>query len=99
MNDLPAIITAIATLIVALTAIVSVFFNNKKIKVVDKKVEVVDHKVDDVGTAVGEVHEEVKTANSQSIAQLADAVETRRIEKLSPKDRTNLEKSHLEDME
>lgn len=42
-----------------------------------------------------QVGKEVKTLNSQTIAQLADADESRRIEKIPVKKRTPLEKSHL----
>lgn len=49
------------------------------------------------GRKIEAVKDEVKTANSQTLAQLADADETRRIDLLPPKDRTTLEKSHLTD--
>lgn len=49
------------------------------------------------GRKITEVKDEVKTINSQTIAQLADADETRRIDKIPKKDRTRLEKSHLKD--
>lgn len=47
------------------------------------------------GQKIKEVKEEVKTANSQTIAQLADADETRRIDLIPVKDQTKLEKAHL----
>lgn len=89
MSDL---LTAIAALITASSVLASVFLNSRRIKVVDEKVEVVEHKVDDV-------HTEIKTGNSQTLAQLADAVETRRIDDIPAKDRTPLEKSHLTEVE
>lgn len=91
MNETAALITALGTLITASAALASVIFNSKRIKTVDHKVEVVDGKID-------EVHEEVKTGNSQTLAQLADAVETRRIDEIPVKDRTTLEKSHVRDI-
>ena len=44
------------------------------------------------------VKTEVKTANSQTLAQLADNTETRRIDKIPVADRTLLEKSHKRDV-
>jgi len=76
MSETSAIITAIATLVTALTAFVSVVVNSRRIK---------------------DVKNEVKTGNSQTIAQLTDAVETRRIDKIPPKKRTRLEKSHVKE--
>lgn len=40
------------------------------------------------------VKNEVKTGNSQTLAQLADATEVRRIDKIPEVDRTSTEKSH-----
>lgn len=81
MGDTSTIITAIATLVTALTALASVLLNSRRIKTLDTKVE--------------EVHSEVKTANSLSIAQLADADETRRIDHIPKKSRTRGEKEHI----
>lgn len=55
-----------------------------------------------VGTIINarkitEVKTEVKTGNSQTIAQLADAGEGRRIRGIPVADRTKLEDSHLSD--
>lgn len=50
------------------------------------------------GKKIEAVKDEVKTANSQTLAQLADADETRRIDLKPLKDRTTLEKSHLTDV-
>lgn len=72
MSEVAPIITAIATLVIAIGTVL----NGRRIK---------------------EVKEEVKTSNSQSIAQLADAVETRRIGHIPVKDQTPLEKSHIKD--
>jgi hypothetical protein len=41
------------------------------------------------------VHREVTTGNSQTLAQLADASESRRVGNIDEKNRTELEKSHL----
>lgn len=51
------------------------------------------------GRKITEVKDEVKTINSQTIAQLADADETRRIDKIPKDKQTLLEKSHLRDTE
>jgi hypothetical protein len=45
------------------------------------------------------VHDEVKTINAQSIAQLADATETRRIEEIPVIDRSKMERSHMRSVE
>lgn len=87
MSDLPAIITAIALLVTA----IGTYFNGRRIKDVDTVVK-------GVGETIKEVNKEVKTLNSQTIAELADADESRRIEKIPKKDRTPLEKSHLSDV-
>lgn len=81
MSNSANIITAVATLITAFTALASVLLNARRIKTVDEKVE--------------EVHTEVKTANSLTIAQLADRVETRRIDKIPLKKQTAEEKTHV----
>jgi hypothetical protein len=44
---------------------------------------------------IKEVKHEVKTGNSQTLAQLADARETRRIDDIQPDDRTDLENAHI----
>lgn len=55
-------------------------------------------------TAIGtwrdikKVGKEVNTINSQTMAQLADANESRRIGKIPVKKRTALEKSHIKDV-
>jgi hypothetical protein len=76
-------ISAIASIITALTALTSVLINAKRIKTVSTKVD--------------DVHTEVRTGNSQTMTQLADAQESRRINKIPPTKRTKLEKSHLTD--
>lgn len=48
---------------------------------------------------IKQVHEEVKTGNSQTLAQLADADESRRIDTIPKKNRTKLERSHVRDVE
>lgn len=50
------------------------------------------------GRRIQEVKHEVKTGNSQTLAQLADAVETRRVDEIPKKDRTPLEQSHIADV-
>jgi hypothetical protein len=72
MNDVAAIITAIALVINA----IGTYLNGRRIVA---------------------VKEEVKTMNSQTIAELADASETRRIGKIPKMDRTKLEKSHIKE--
>lgn len=99
MNELAVLMTAIATLMTAGAALASVVLNSRRIKVVDEKVAVVDSKVDTVGGTVGKVLKEVKTGNSQTLAQLSDAVESRRIRNIPLKKRTRLEKSHIADVE
>lgn len=88
MNNLATTITAIASLVTAVALLASTLLNARKIKVVDTK-------VDEVHTEVKDIHTEVKTANSLSIAELADAVETRRIDKIPISDQTKGEKTHL----
>lgn len=44
------------------------------------------------------IHDEVKTANSLTLAQLADRTETRRIDKIAKKDQTNDEKTHVREV-
>lgn len=81
MSEPASVITAIATLITAVTALASVLINSRRLKHLSSDVE--------------DVHTEVKTGNSQTMAQLADAQEGRRIDNIPVKDRTALEKSHL----
>lgn len=76
-----AIITSIPAVLASSALLVTAFRTNRK--------------VDAVGVAVEAVHKEVKTINAQSIAQLADATETRRIAEVQIEDRTELEKSHM----
>lgn len=74
MDNTATLITAIATLVTAFTALASVLINGRRIK---------------------EVKHEVTTGNSQTLAQLTDAIETRRIDEIPPKERTATEKSHI----
>ena len=46
-------------------------------------------------TTVTAVHQEVKTINGLALGQLADAAETRRIEKKVPDERTTAETAHI----
>lgn len=46
--------------------------------------------------AIAAVHDEVKTGNSQTIAQLADNDESRRINEIPHADRTKTEREHLD---
>lgn len=46
--------------------------------------------------ATGQVHREVKTLNGQTLAQLADAGESRRIDTIAEADRTALQEHHQE---
>lgn len=92
MSDSVAVlITAVSALITAIGFLASTLLNFRKIKVVDTK-------VDEVHTEVKDIHTEVKTANSLSIAELADAVETRRIDKIAPSKQTDEEKTHLKEV-
>lgn len=50
-----------------------------------------------VNHRVKKIDKEVKTINSQTIAELADADETRRIDKIPAGKRTPLEKSHIKE--
>lgn len=84
MNNLATIITAFATLITAIAVLCSTLLNARRIKIVDSKVE--------------DVHTEVKTANSLTIAQLADNTETRRIVKIPKSKQTKEEKTHLSEV-
>lgn len=52
-----------------------------------------------VNRTVNLVHHEVKTMNAQSIAEIADADETRRIEAIPLDDRTKIERSHMRSVE
>lgn len=88
MSDIAQIITAIGALVTAVALLASTLLNARKIKVVDTKVDVVDTKTDKVLT-------EIKTANSLTIAELADAVETRRIDKIPKGEQTTGEKTHI----
>lgn len=72
MSEVAPIITALATLVIAIGTVI----NGRRIK---------------------EVKDEVKTGNSQTIAQLTDAAETRRIGHIPIEDQTPLEKSHVKD--
>lgn len=49
-----------------------------------------------VETKVDHVHSEVQTINGRSLAQLADAGETRRIEGIPVADRTDQEQHHVD---
>ena len=51
------------------------------------------------GKQIKDVKSEVKTGNSQTLAQLADAIESRRIDDIPRKDRTPLEKSHIHEVD
>ena len=50
---------------------------------------------DEIKAAIEVVHNDVKTANALSLGQLADASETRRVDRIPPADRTSAEKDHL----
>lgn len=80
MTNFAANVTAVATLLTAIALLASVLINSRRLKSLDTKVE--------------DVHTEVKTANSLSLAQLADADETRRIDDIPLKDRTVGENAH-----
>jgi outer membrane murein-binding lipoprotein Lpp len=51
-----------------------------------------------INAKIDDVHSEIKTANSQSLAQLADADETRRIDKIPENERTQSDIDHAKDM-
>ncbi len=67
--------------------------------IVDERLKVVDDKnikrLDVINRNVTSVKEEVKTKNAQTIAELADADESRRIEPIPEAERTPLERSHM----
>lgn len=75
---------AVITAFALLMTAIGTYLNGRQIKGVDRTVK--------------EVGKEVKTLNSQTIAELADADESRRIEKIPKKKRTPLEKSHISDV-
>jgi hypothetical protein len=52
----------------------------------------------DTTRQIAEVKTEVKTANAQTIAQLADAAETRRVDEIEPNLRTPQERNHIHDV-
>lgn len=81
MGEFASIVTAIATLITAVALLVSTLLNGRRIKTVDTKID--------------EVHTEIKTANGLTLAQLGDAVETRRIDKIPVAKQTSGEKTHV----
>lgn len=80
MNNYTIFISIISAL-AALVAAIGTIINIKRIR--------------EVKTEVKDVHIEVKTANSLSIAELADAVETRRIDKIPKAEQTAGEKTHV----
>lgn len=66
---------------------------------VDAKTDVVQAQVENVKAKVEEVKTEVKTGNAQSLAQLADKAESRRIDLIPAGDRTPVEVGHLHTVE
>ena len=50
----------------------------------------------DLKSELKEVKDEVKSSNAQTLAQLADATETRRIDTIPPADRTPQERDHIQ---
>lgn len=58
-------------------------------------VAVINRKVNASALATEAVHAEVKTMNAQTIGELIDAAETRRIDEIEPDDRTRAEAQHL----
>lgn len=89
-----AIITALGgVLSVLLTTLVTI----RRVVTVAAEVKSVHTEVAAVAGQVADVHTEVKTANALTIAQLADADETRRIEQIPPGDRTAEEDEHITD--
>lgn len=72
----------IVTLIASLTAAIVAIINALK--------------TSKVGAVAQAIHTEVKTINGLAIGQLADATETRRIEAISPEDRTLAEQHHVD---
>lgn len=72
MSEIAPIITAVATLIIAIGTVIN-------------------------GRRISQVKQEVKTGNSQSLAQLADATESRRVDKIPIKKRTAVEAAHAMD--
>ena len=82
MGDLSTVITAFAALITAIGVLVAAWGNRRQIHEVKNEVVAVKN--------------EVKTANAQTIAQLADAIETRRIEAVSEPDWTTSEREHMD---
>jgi len=53
-------------------------------------------KASQIETKVDEVHAEVKTANALKLGEMADATETRRVEEIPEKDRTEAEQAHFD---
>lgn len=88
MNDVAATITSLAALVAASATLASVLVNGRRIKGVSRGIEGVSNGITDVSN-------EVRTANSQTLAQLADATESRRVGNIAVADRTDVEKSHL----
>lgn len=78
---LAAIISAVSALITSVALLVTALGTFRRMKTVHR--------------AVTETLAEVKTANSLSMANLADAEETRRVEKIPERLRTDVEKEHI----
>jgi len=51
---------------------------------------------DTIIAAVEQVHQEVKTGNALKLGEQSDANESRRIGQIAPSDRTDAERSHIE---
>jgi len=60
-----------------------------------RKTDAVKEHITQVGKVAESIRTEVKTINDQTLANLADAGETRRIRALQPEDRTALDEAHL----
>ncbi len=80
-----ATITAVASLVSASAALVSVLGNSRRLRRLGRKVD--------------SVHQDVKTGNALSMGQLADAQESRRISEIPLDQQTDLEKSHVAEVE
>lgn len=90
---------AIAAIITALAALVGSVAGPVAVVLVARMSRQLDEASRENLAATAAVHKEVKTINDQSLAQLADAGETRRVTDIPESDRTTGERHHMESVE
>jgi tRNA G18 (ribose-2'-O)-methylase SpoU len=97
-DDWIRIIGALSLLLTAMTAFVSSLRNSKKLDTVVAAAAVADQRTNTTDSKIEAVHAEVKMANSQTLGDLTQDAETRRVLLKLPPDRTATEQAHIDAM-